>query len=312
MAPSRLEKVRDLVDHFKGRQARARERARQSPDGYWYFGIVGLVAEFPRHEFEDLAVLQPVEEPPGLIELARATKPNDLKLAAMGRYSPLITWELAVNRAVGDDPEDVFTTAWWIISALRVRTLADLLIPLVCDRSWSTLAAIEDHRCQVHIIEDAPRASTPRKEKVIIRSENVEWVNKHLTQFASLLENQRFRLAVDALTTHHHDPNVRMMTANLWSGIEALLGVESELSYRISVYAASILSPRGPDRRKLYKHMRSLYGLRSKAVHGVPLTREQLRQHVSEVRQVLSRMLCSFTEANRIPSEEDLEAAVFD
>ena len=60
-------------------------------------------------------------------------------LAAIGRYSLSVKHELAVTRSFGNGVQSQFTLAWWIVSALKIRTLVDLLIPVVSDRSWSTM-----------------------------------------------------------------------------------------------------------------------------------------------------------------------------
>src|SRR5215211_5996085 len=103
-----------------------------------------------------------------------------------------------------------------------------------------------------------------------------------------MLEVPKFRLAVEALTTHQHLVSLRMMAASLWSGIEALLGIQAELRFRITLSIASILEPRGEQRSARYRRVKKLYDIRSKAVHGITLSENELISHVAETRKLLS------------------------
>jgi hypothetical protein len=55
---------------------------------------------------------------------------------------------------------------------------------------------------------------------------------------------------------------------HLWSGLEALFpGVGTELSFRIAMYLAQLISPKS-DRLICFERIRDAYSLRSKIVHG--------------------------------------------
>jgi hypothetical protein len=126
-----------------------------------------------------------------------------------------------------------------------------------------------------------------------------------------LLELPEFRLAVESLTTHHFASSERMMAATLWAGIEALFEIQSELRFRLAIQIASILEPRGSTRRDLYRRVKKLYDVRSKAVHGSALSKDKMDEHIVEVRALLSRLLCKFTELGKVPNEEELEDFMF-
>ncbi len=82
-------------------------------------------------------------------------------------------------------------------------------------------------------------------EKIIVKENDLHWVLHRITEFGEMLEVPKFRLAVEALTTHQHLVSLRMMTASLWSGIEGLLGIQAELRFRIALSICCILEPRG-------------------------------------------------------------------
>src|SRR3546814_6656156 len=98
--------------------------------------------------------------------------------------------------------------------------------------------------------------------------------------------------------------DLRMAIAHLWAGIEALLGISSELRFRISAYIAAYLEPSGPSRVETFKRVRGLYDFRSKAVHGVSLSDKAMRGHVADVQDLLSRIIVKCIEGGSIPSSD--------
>ncbi len=248
-------------------------------------------------------------EPPGEVELAAALRQKSL-FSAIGRYSGAIEFELAVDRETGLIDQGASNLAWSIISTLRILTLSEFLVPCVADNSWSTIAAITDGTCNVHLLEDVPQARVFGKPKNVTL-ENLKWIDDHLTNFMELTNYPNFYLAADSLCTHHQIGNERMVVAILWSGIEALFGINSELRFRVAAYVATILEPRGDTRLELYRRLKKLYDIRSKAVHGGKVSLKQLHEHIVEVRKLLSRLLCKFIEEKKIPTEEELDSLLF-
>ncbi|MGC2888802.1 MAG: hypothetical protein WB627_07025 [Candidatus Acidiferrum sp.] len=152
-----LNSLKSLVEHFNERKARAAERLAQSVGREWNFAILGIHAEVEHFSFAPIGEFRRVSEPPGEIELAAALKDPEL-FGAIGRYSRGISHELAVNRDFGKDDQAAFNLAWWILSALRVKSLAEFLIPAVADHSWAVIAALTERGCKAQLLEDVPQA----------------------------------------------------------------------------------------------------------------------------------------------------------
>lgn len=308
--PKRFSKLEGLSDHFERRRVRAMRRLEADQKQGWYFGIIGLACEVPIFNFVDeLVVLEEVEDPPGEIELAKALVRSEL-FSAIARYSHGITHQLRILDAATAKQQDCFNLAWWVISLIRVRSLAEFLVPVASDHSWSVIAGLSSKTCNVQFIEDVPAAKKLVESSPIPKAE-LGWVSDHLITFASMLEIPSFRLAVECLTTHQHQTSDRMMAAMLWSGIESLFAIQTELSFRLSAFIASLLEPPGESRRDLYVRIKKLYGVRSKAVHGAKLSGQQLHEHIVEVRHLLSRLLCQMVEKGSIFSEQEIENALF-
>lgn len=301
--------LQDIGQRFAAQKRRARERLEILGRNEWNFALVGLNCDLKAVELEGLAIFRAVVEPPGEISLAGALE-DPTAFGAIGRYSSQIRHELAVGRHfAGHDFQAVWNFAWWLISGLRVKTLAEFLVPVTADCSWSAIAAIEDHTCKAKLLEDVPLAkslSTP----VTVVEEDFRWAFRKALIMGDLLEVPRFRLAVEALTTHQHLLSPRMMAASIWSGIEALMDISQELSFRIAMAAASLLEPRGEQRYQRYRAIKKLYDVRSKAVHGGELNDVAIRQHVIDSRKLLSDLVCHMVEARRVLSRDEIERTI--
>ncbi|WP_221176740.1 HEPN domain-containing protein, partial [Ralstonia pseudosolanacearum] len=190
------------------------------------------------------------------------------------------------------------------------HTLADLLVPAVSSVSWRAIPAVEASSCDIQLLEDVP-AARRIGQVVVVPTDALDWVRQHLMAWIELLERPAFRLAVDSLTTHHQQANLRMSAAALWAGFEALFGINAELRFRLAALAAAYLEERGPNRLALYRRVKTLYDYRSKAVHGAATSDKQLASHILEVRGLLSRLMCRATQAGVLPSTDDFEELLF-
>lgn len=296
----------DVLEHFRQRKDSARERlAELGGTRELCFAVSGLSVECDKYDFSRVAVLRRVEAPPGEIELAQALHRKSL-LSAVARHMPSVTHELAVACDGEIFDQSNMNLGWWIISALRTRSQVDILVPAVADVSWDVIPAVEADGCKIQLLEDVPAARRLDVQKAV-SVDALDWVNAQLKSWINLLERPAFRLAVDAVTTHHHHANLRMSAAALWSGFEALFGINSELRFRLALLAAAYLEDRGPERVSLYRRIKNLYDYRSKAVHGGATTDEMLVDHIIEVRCLLSRLLCRMTEQRCQPSIDEFE-----
>ncbi|OKP85952.1 hypothetical protein A3842_07145 [Paenibacillus sp. P3E] len=309
MNEKKLQEIKDSLQYFEDRKSRAELRMqeiRYSDEG-WYFGLIGFAADF---EFVELEVgrIQKIVEPPGEVELASALERNDM-FSLFGRYTRGLSYELFIK----DDEvynERIFDIAWWIISSLRIKTDVDFIVPVASNRSWSTFAAAPKNSVKTRVIEDFPKATRQSLDSNV-SIDDVVWVKNNFANFANLLSDTRFRTAIDSLTTHHLQHNSRMTIALLWSGIEAIFGIQSELRFRLSAQIASLLETRGSYRYELHQKIKKLYDVRSKVVHGSSITEEKIQEHIIEVRGLLSRIITYFIESKQIMTINEFEELLF-
>lgn len=302
--PTDTMKVSELLRPIKERRDRARKRIDEEQQGdALFFAVLGTNADQETLHIGDCSSFRRVYDPPGEIELAGAMSNKQL-LSSVARYSSAICLELRVNRERFPDPERASTYAWWVITALRIRTSSGILVPLVANCSWSCIAGVPENSCEISLIEDVPLAHRFGEARSIGQSD-AKWIEVHIGSLRDLLEDAKFRMAVDSATEYHLQRSLRMSVAHLWAGIEALLSISSELRFRISAYIAAFVAAPGPQRLRVFKRVRMLYDFRSKAVHGALLDDDELRRHASEVNVLLSEILIKCIETGKVPSSED-------
>ena len=227
-----FQEIKEILQHFDRRKSRAKSRSqevRYNEDG-WYFGLFGFVANFELMELQ-VGRIQKIIEPPGEVELASALERSD-QFSLVGRYSRGLSYELFVKENEVYK-ERIFDIAWWIITSLRIKADVEFIVPVAMNRSLSTVAAAPKKSVEMRVIEDYPKYQINSKDS-IISSDDILWTNNNYLNFAKLLSDTRFRTAIDSLTIHHLQHNKRMTIALLWSGIEAIFGVQSELRFRLS------------------------------------------------------------------------------
>lgn len=132
------------------------------------------------------------------------------------------------------------------------------------------------------------------------------WLERNFSRAQELLDDHRFQTAVHCIATYHWHTLPRAQLALLWAGIEGLFSVDSEISFRVSLYAARFLAAGDElEQRAVFDAVRSLYGIRSKAVHGGKM-KGSPRQSVSDSVALLGRLLRACIEKNKLPVLDEL------
>ena len=141
---------------------------------------------------------------------------------------------------------------------------------------------------------------------------DAEWIREHFDKFNELASSsERFRFALEAVNDWRYSKDARIAISRLWAGIECLFGISSELVYRLSLMSASVLHPKGPQRRDCFHRVKKLYRIRSKAVHGDNVSDERLTEGLDGSFCLLRDLLLAFVGHGKEYSEEDYETAIF-
>lgn len=143
--------------------------------------------------------------------------------------------------------------------------------------------------------------------------DDAAWCRDHFGRFnAMCADSAPFRFALEAAIDWRYAKDHRAAISRLWAGIESLFAISAELVYRLSVYSAALLHPRGPSRTAAYSAAKRLYGVRSKAVHGEAVSDEALAAATAESFEMLRAVLLLSIERGSVPTEADINRAVFE
>ena len=145
-----------------------------------------------------------------------------------------------------------------------------------------------------------------------LTAKDADWVKDNFDNVNALCANsERFRLALESSADWRYAGNPRLAIGRLWSGIESLIGVSSELVFRVALIAASLLARRGARRKQKFDEVRRLYSLRSKAVHGDSLSTESLTKATYDSFALLRDLLLLTVEQGHELTQRDFDEAVF-
>ena len=135
---------------------------------------------------------------------------------------------------------------------------------------------------------------------------DTDWISKHFASARILLENDSFQTAVQCLSTYHWHPNPRIKLAMIWAGIEGIFGASSEIRFKISLYMARFLYPDSEyERKEIFRKVKELYNVRSKAVHGARL-KGDLGIASTDSANLLNSLIVKCIETRSLPLEADL------
>jgi hypothetical protein len=138
-------------------------------------------------------------------------------------------------------------------------------------------------------------------------NENDEkWINSYYSVAYKLLDKDPYMTAVHAMASYRWHSMPRVQLAILWSGIEALFEVSTEISFRISLYIANFLADSdAAEAKDLFSKTRKLYSSRSAAVHGGKI-KGDLNDLVSESASLLNRLIRRCAELGVLPDTDNL------
>jgi len=142
------------------------------------------------------------------------------------------------------------------------------------------------------------------KVRRITESEH-KWINKNYSKAKFLMDNDKYMNAVHAVSTYGWHSMPRAQLALIWSGIEGLFGIDSELSFRLGLYVSKYMSPASKEgQRKIIKEVKKLYSIRSKAVHGGKF--ENQKEAVKASLNLLRRLVKKCAEKGELPKLDSL------
>jgi hypothetical protein len=147
-------------------------------------------------------------------------------------------------------------------------------------------------------------------EPIPSSNDQLNWVRANLKGFEFLQKDETFTTSLMCYTNSHHLFGHRSRIMQLWSGIECLFKVSSEITRTLAMYSALLLEQGDADLRYgLFKEVKKAYGIRSKVVHGSNVSSEALEDTYLHASALLAKLLSKCVELSYVPSTEELDRA---
>jgi hypothetical protein len=293
------------------------------PEHYFVL-LAGLQLDSAELSLGPGLVLRRLEEPISVFDLAAAGATGFREWAVLEPLAFACVCEIESDRSAVQLPGYDSLNRVWLASALLILRGFGTHVPVACSAySWRLIAGhskgsgsssdtklpqfnggLLDYHLRV--------LTTPSLLRNKLRAEDAQWVSTHFETFNRIAsESSSFRLALEAAVDWRFAKEPRTAVARLWSGIESLFGISSELVYRISILSASLLEERGQRRKERFEEVKRLYGLRSKAVHGDDISEGKLNEALDGSFRLLSDVLLISIEKGRALSGKDFDEALF-
>lgn len=307
--------------------------------GNWYILLWNLDVEEPSYQLGSGVSISRLGYNISVFDLAAAGAVGFREWAMLEPFLPKCVSEIETAQDAAIKPGyDTLNRAWLASALLKLKGF-NAHLPLACSSySWSIVAGHQERTKSIfkeELVEkgvdsavNSPRRAlppfkgqllelhtkllAPENTKTTLSKEDADWISDNYEKFNSLAaKSEGFRFALSAAVDWQYASDTRMAIAQLWSGVEALFGISSELVYRISLLIASLLEPRGVARQARFAQVRKLYGARSKAVHGEVLSDDKLNKAMLESFDILNKLLLVNIEKGRPFTQDDFEEAIF-
>jgi len=135
--------------------------------------------------------------------------------------------------------------------------------------------------------------------------EDARWIKLHMEAGLRFVNEPKFQNAMQALTSYHCVPYPTMRLLVAWSGLEALFGVDQELSFRLSLHVTNFLKS-DIDRHSEFEKLRRSYDDRSRVAHGAATKAKAVNEHAMYTRDMLRACLAKCIETNAFPNPKQL------
>ncbi len=226
---------------------------------------------------------------------------TDTDVSVISLFLPHVKSQLRVE---GLDTKDLAIKSWnalWDGLLLGALIGSEVMCNLNSDVPTEQLTPSSNIAVTNYQLRGFPRTSTPTLSKT-----DISWIELHYESAWALLDDDAYRNAVHCLASHKWHSIPRAQLAVLWSGIEGLFGVDSEIVFRVSLYTALFLESGSKDKqRELFSKVKELYKSRSRAVHGGKM-KENAKEAVQESAELLCRLIKRCAELKSLPNTGDL------
>lgn len=199
---------------------------------------------------------------------------------------------------------------WTIYSLLKLRCGGYFVACEASEFPWDTVDGVPIGAADPRFVTSARRSRWWPSGTVRVEEADAQWVGEQFMKVLDLRSNRKFHFAFECFSTAFEEPDVRMAISKAWAGIEGILGISSELRFRIALYCAGMLEPAGPDRVARFRAISKLYDQRSKVVHGADVESSALEDCIVDSLELLRELLLATVTRGEVQTPKQIEQAL--
>jgi Apea-like HEPN len=263
----------------------------------WLGSGILLTAEMP---VADDITLRPLSIE-GRVDALRDRANSQFEYGLLCSIAPKVTFELITS---GNSADEAAAKSWNNQYALIFLSIVLRSFVYHSIQVSGGYRAESNQPLAVSYSHGIPRLND--EPKVAPAEDLLRWADL-LPNFTKLLQNDRFLFAASIAGTAYVHPNASVQVASIFSAIEALIDVDQELRFRISMTIAKLLANGPEERQELFRKLKKLYDGRSKCVHGGGLTREKIIECRDGSLEILRQLIVCFVTRNDLPNRQKLE-----
>lgn len=209
------------------------ENAEHCTETYLYISGLSTTKEINLH---DNIRLMPVSSSFQYRKVSELLK-NDIDFAVAAISGRTIASQMRIFAADVEELTRITWNAAWDCILLGAILQSEVMGNIQCDQPIEQLG----EATSVHVTNYVFHAilSDPYQ----LNDDDEKWINSFYSVAYKLLDKDPYMTAVHAMASYKWHSMPRVQLAVLWSGIEALFEVSTEISFRISLYLAMIKMP---------------------------------------------------------------------
>jgi hypothetical protein len=242
-------------------------------------------------------------------------------LPASGKYNPdyalkhitndidmgiIVLFMCSINsqiRITNNNPKELVVQAWntqWDLMLLSAFFDNKIICNIQSNKPYEN---IKDDDCNI-IITNYHLIGLNNKSYTL-KEKDSKWIETNISKARELQKNGKFHNAIHCLASYKWHPLPRAQLAIIWAGIEGLFDVESEITFRLSLYISNFLASGKKRKEEMFKKIKNLYNFRSAAVHGLRL-KDDLNNIVNDSAIILRKLILKCINDNAIPDKNNL------
>jgi len=225
---------------------------------------------------------------------------NDIDMGIIILFMCSIKSQIKITN---DNPKELIVQAWntqWDLMLLSSLFDNEIISNIQSNKPYENM---KDDDCDI-IITNYHLIGLNNKSYTL-KEKDSKWIETNISKARELLENGKFQNAIHCLASYKWHPLPRAQLAIIWAGIEGLFDIESEITFRLSLYISNFLVSGKKRKEEMFKKVKNLYNYRSAAVHGAKL-KDDLHNTVNDSAILLRKLILKCIDDNIVPDRNSL------